>query len=111
MVGIQPSVMAQRESGQPEHHSDACIRGAIEIAAIPTSEPRDHTPGGMSGYSLKPGAPLEFDIKRGGVDLQLITALWRLFRDPDIECPFRRKIGKISRYEFHPALAVNSISA
>src|SRR5258707_984195 len=45
----------------------------------------------MSGYScrFKPGPPLEFDIKR---------TLWR-------------EIGNFPYNEFHPALAMNSVSA
>jgi hypothetical protein len=65
----------------------------------------------MSGYSFKPGATLELDIKSRGVDLQLIVAFRWLFRDPDIERSLWREIGNPSYYEFHPALAVNSVSA
>ena len=65
----------------------------------------------MSGYSFKPGAAPELDIKGSAVYLELVAAFRWLFGDPDIQCSHRREIGNRSGYEFHPALAVNSVSA
>jgi hypothetical protein len=60
---------------------------------------------------LLPGSAREPDGKGYAVYDHLVVALGRTMFDPDVEHPHRREAGSDFGYEFHPAPAIDTVSA